>query len=112
MINFLRSHWAALVLALVVGLISVAPQIAAMRDPIYRGVQMFGTDAEYFYVGEVNRAVHEDYNQGIFPTDPGKNFYLAPKLGQRLMAMVAAVTQASAATVDVWFKFAAAVALF
>src|SRR5258708_4496948 len=108
-----RSHHLAIILALAVGLVSIAPQIFAFHDRHYKGIQMFGTDAVYFYVGEINRAQYENYNSGApFPPDPGKNYYLAPKLGQRIMAVIAKTLHVGAAAVNTSFKFLGPAALF
>ena len=68
-IEIIKSHKVAVILAILVGLVSVAPQLYVLKDHNYRGIQMFGTDAEYFYVGEVNGALYEDYSKGLFPTE-------------------------------------------
>ena len=104
-IEIIKSHKVAVILAILVGLVSVAPQLYVLKDHNYRGIQMFGTDAEYFYVGEVNGALYEDYSKGLFPTDPGKNYYLAPKLGQRIMAFFAKIFNARAIEINVALKF-------
>ena len=57
---------------------------------------MFGTDAEYDYVAKVNKAYHDDYSKGPFPPDPGKEYYLAPKLGERIMAFAGRIMGVSA----------------
>ncbi len=103
--EFLKAHWIAVVLAFMVGAISVAPQIVAMRDAQYKGIQMFGTDAEYFYVGRMNHSLYEDYSQGPFPVDPGKNYYLLPKLGERLMAAFSVLFHTQVPQVNVALKF-------
>src|SRR3989344_917340 len=109
---FIKSHKIAIILAVIVGLVSVAPQIYVLKDQNYRGIQMFGTDAEYMYVGEINRALYEDYSKGPFPVDPGKNYYLAPKLGQRIMAFFAKIFSTRAIEINVALKFAGPILLF
>ena len=52
---FIKSHKIAIILAVIVGLVSVAPQIYVLKDQNYRGIQMFGTDAEYMNVGGFTR---------------------------------------------------------
>lgn len=110
--TLLRSHSIALLLAVVVGVISVAPQARVLIDQNYNGIQMLGTDAEYMYMGTVNRALYEQYAGSVFPNDPGKNYYLAPKLGQRLMALVSWASTVRVVDVDVLLKFFGSTVLF
>lgn len=108
----MKSHRIAILLALLVGLVSVAPQLSVVRDAHYKGIQMFGTDAENQYIGRVNQALYEDYSQGSFPVDPGKNYYLAPKLGERLMALFAKIFNTRVIEINVALKFVGPVLLF
>ncbi len=110
--QFLIDHWIALSLALLVGAVSVAPQIYVLSDNHYQGIQMFGTDAEYFYIGQVNLARYENYSQGPFPTDPGKNYYTNPKLDKRAMAALATILHLSVVALNVVLKFIGPALLF
>ncbi len=110
--SLVKTHYLAIILAVVVGLISVAPQVYVLRDQQYSGIQIFGTDAEYFYVGRINRALYESYSGGLFPNDPGKSFYMTPKLAERFLAFVAYISHASVITVNVILKFLGPVVLF
>src|SRR5258708_6021732 len=101
----IKHHCVAIFLAVIVGLISVAPQLYVLKDARYQGIQMFGTDAEPFYLAEMNQARYEDYSQGIFPPDPGKNYYLAPKLGARLIAGLSSIFRTRVIEINVWLKF-------
>ncbi len=98
----MKRHWLAFVLAFLVGVISIAPQLYAYRDANYKGIQMFGADAEYDYVAKMN--------QGF--SDAGKPVYLAPQLGERFMGSIARMSHARVIEVNVAFKFLSAVALF
>lgn len=108
----IKSHRIAIIIAVMVGIVSVAPQIYVLMGPNYKGIQMFGTDAEYFYIGRVNQALYEDYSKGPFPVDPGKNYYLAPKLGERLMAVFAKIFNARVIEINVALKFIGPALLF
>jgi hypothetical protein len=108
----LQSHYVAVVFAIFIALISVAPQIYVLQDAGYKGIQMFGADAEYDYVAKVNKAQYADYSKGPFPPDKGKNYYLAPQLGERMMALAAKILHVRAIDINVIFKFLSAAVLF
>ncbi|MBX4189739.1 hypothetical protein KW791_00355 [Candidatus Parcubacteria bacterium] len=110
--SILKAHWVGIVLAISAGVISIAPQIYLLHDPNYRGIQMLGTDAEYFYMGQANRALYEDYSKGPFPNDPGKSYYLTPKLGERMLALLSKVFGLSVIDLNVVLKFVGPVLLF
>lgn len=109
----LRSHYSAILLAIVVGLISLAPQFYFSHyNPGFKGVQMFGTDAEHDYIANINRAYRDDYSKGPFPPDAGKNYYLAPKLGERMVAVLGSMLHVTAIEMNVISKFLFPVILF
>ena len=51
---FLRKHWIGLAAAVLVGGIIVAPNVVFMHSSEYRGVPMFYTDYENYYVTQLN----------------------------------------------------------
>jgi hypothetical protein len=108
----IKTHKLAIILAVMVGLVSVAPQLYILRDKNYQGIQMFGTDAEYFYVGRFNQALDENYSHGPFPNDPGKDYYLAPKLGERIIALFAKIFNTRVIEINVALKFIGPILLF
>ncbi len=112
LIKKLMAHRLAIIIAIMVGVISIAPQLAAVRDQNYKGIQMFGTDAEYDYVAKMNQAQYDDYSKGIFPTEPGKNYYLAPELTERSMGFLARIFHLRVIEVNIIFKFMGSVILF
>ncbi len=101
--NFLKNHWAALIGALFVSLVSVAPQLWAIHDSHYKGIQMFGTDAEYDYVGRINQT-YSNTSSEFFDKEHGKDYYLAPLLGERIVGSVGRVVHLSAVSVNVASK--------
>ena len=103
--KIIKSHIGAILMALVVGAISIAPQLYVLRDPNYKGVQMFGADAEYDYVAKINKAYYDNYSRGPFPPDPGKDYYLAPELGERTMAFFGKMTHLTAIGINIAAKF-------
>ena len=105
MMKFLISHWAAIVLSIFVGAICIAPQIVAINDSSYRGIQMFGADAEYDYVAKINQAQYDDYSNGPFPPDQSKNYYLAPMMAERAVSLFGKVFGLSAISVNMIAKF-------
>lgn len=55
-VQLLRTHWAAVVVGLAVGLLTMAPFVAFRFDPVYQGVEMIGSDAEEHYVARMQEA--------------------------------------------------------
>jgi|SRR3990167_248852 len=110
--KILADHWIAIVLSIFVGAICIAPQIIVLNDTSYRGIQMFGADAEYDYVAKINQAKYEDYSAGPFPADSGKNYYLAPMMAERIMALFGSIFGISAISVNVLAKFIIPACLF
>ncbi|MGD0976852.1 MAG: hypothetical protein ABR875_00965 [Minisyncoccia bacterium] len=108
----IRSHFVAIILAVIVGVISVAPQIFVLKDQNYRGIQMFGADAEYDYVAKMNQSMYGDYSKGPFPPDPGKNYYLAPEFTERAMGFMAQVFHIRVTEMNVIFKFICPIFIF
>lgn len=110
--TIIQSHTVAITLAIIVGGVSIAPQLYLLKDQNYKDIQMFGTDAEYDYVAKMNQASYDDYSKGPFPPDPGRNYYLAPKLGERTMGFLATVSHTRAIEINVIFKFVCSALLF
>lgn len=102
----LLRHGAACVLALFIGVVSVAPQwYAAYNTPSYAGIALMGTDAEQHYVARVQE-VYAGYpslgnvflpNKGIPP--------LEPALGEDIVAYLGMILHISAVQMDVLGKF-------
>src|SRR3989344_3388226 len=110
--KLIKSHIVAIFLAVVVGVISIAPQIYFSQDKNYKGIQMFGTDAEYDYVAKMNQSQYDDYSKGPFPPDPGKNYYLAPEFNVRMMGFIGRVFNVRVIEVNTTFKFIVPVLIF
>lgn len=82
MLLLLQKHWLALVLAVSMGMVCIAPYAYFALQPEYQGVMMMGQDAEEHYVARI----HELYD-GFGSTGntylPYKNEpYLIPPLGE------------------------------
>lgn len=111
-VRILKGHWMAVVLAIVLGFICVSPQLIARNDSLYRGIQMFGTDAEYDYVANINQARYDDYSQSFIPPDQGKDYYLAPMLGERAMMLLGKISGLGSIGINVTAKFIFPAVLF
>lgn len=83
----LQKHWLALVCALIVGLIMVAPVIVFQFDESYQGVEFFGTDGELNYVAQVSAIYKGNYAFGNVFLYEGQD---EPYIRQPLSAIVTA----------------------
>lgn len=101
----LQPHCAATALAFFVGLISIAPQLIFSLSPEYKGIQMFGTDTEDYYVARINEIYDGHFGLGnVFLPDKNKP-YMAPPLGEIVMAGIGKALFLDAAGVTVFAKF-------
>ncbi|MBI4160713.1 MAG: hypothetical protein HY506_02285, partial [Candidatus Yanofskybacteria bacterium] len=103
--HWLKSHYWAFVLALAVGIISVAPQVFFSFSPGYQGIQMFGTDTEEYYVARIHEVYEGHFRLGnVFLPDKVRP-YMAPPLGEILTAGIGKILFLDAVRVDVFSKF-------
>lgn len=102
---FFTHHWCAILLALCVGMLCIAPQIFFMLSPAYQGVQMMGTDAEDHYTAQVQE-VYDGYPGLGDVFLPQKNIpYIQSSLGPILVAVLGKALGVSAAIAVVVSKF-------
>ncbi len=97
--NTIRYHWAALVLALVVGVVTAAPFVIFETSSGYQGISMMGTDAESHYLARMQE-VYDGFplqgnvflsNKNIPPIEPGLGEFIEVNLGQTLHVSVSVV---------------------
>lgn len=101
----IKSHYLAIVLALFIGIISIAPQLIFSFDLSYSGIQMFGTDAENYYVARVHEVQDGHPLLGnVFLPDKDKP-YLIPGLGEIIIASIGWVVSMDAVKINVISKF-------
>ncbi len=103
--GLLHRHWPALLLAFLLGALTIAPHLIFMQDSAYRGIQMMGAEAEEHYVARI-----QEVNDGYPSTGnvflPDKNVpYLMPGLGENIVARLGNLFNASAAVTDIFSKF-------
>lgn len=98
-------HWPALVLGVMLGAITVAPQLIFMHAPAYQGIQMMGADAEEHYVArmqEVDAGYAALGNVFLSHKDAP---YLVPGLGENIVARLGSAVGVGAAEANVAAKF-------
>jgi hypothetical protein len=98
-------HRLALLSAFALGILVIAPQLVFMHSPVYRGVEMIGSDAEEYYVART-KEVYDGYPAlgGVFLSQ--KNLpYLVPGLGENIVARLGQLFAQSAVDVNVSAKF-------
>lgn len=112
-ISWVTFHRWAVVLALAVGIISVAPQlIFSVYSPNYKGIQMFGADAEDYYVARINDVYEGHFLLGdVFSPHKDKPF-IVPPLGEILIAGLGKTLSLDAVSVVVFSKFLFPILLF
>ena len=87
MLKKIRKHYIAIILALITGIISIAPQLYfALSAPEYAGIQMFAADAEHHYLARIQevRDGHPSLGNVFLPNKDTP--YLAPGLGEIITA--------------------------
>lgn len=99
-------HRWAILLALVVGIVSVAPQlIFSLSSPNYKGIQMLGTDAEDYYVARINEVYEGHFLLGnVFSPHKDKPF-IVPPLGEIVVTGIGKILSLDAISVVVFSKF-------
>lgn len=104
--SIINEHYLAVILAIVVGIISVAPQFYfAFFSGDYLGLHMFGTDAEYHYLARINEVYNGHPALGnVFLEDKGKP-YTQPGLGEIIVAGLGKTLRLRAADMNVASKF-------
>lgn len=106
MINKFKQHSVVLLLALGVGVVSVAPQLFfIMFSSEYKGIHMFGADAEHHFVARINEVYEGHYSLGnVFLPDKDTP-YLMPGLGENIVAALGRLLHIQAADMNVLSKF-------
>lgn len=106
MSSLLAKHSAALVVAILVGLVCVAPQIYfAVSTPNYAGIALIGSDGEGHYAARINQvyAGHPSLGNTFLPNKDQP--YLQPSLGEIIVAGIGKVSGMSASQVNTFSKF-------
>ncbi len=80
-------HWPALLMAVLVGMVIVAPPIIFRLDPAYRGIELFGADGEASYVAQVHAIYNGNFSFGNVFLYEGQN---QPYVKQPLPAIITA----------------------
>lgn len=113
MIAKLRHHYIALMLALGIGIISVAPQLFfVLSAPNFNGVHMFGTDAEHHFLARIQEVYDGHYALGgVFSTDKDRP-YMMPGLGENIVAVLGKILHLSAPDMNVLSKFLFPILIF
>ena len=112
---FLRHHWLALFGALIVGLIMILPQVMfiVQSGDQYRGINIFETDAEYYYVSRIHEVYDGHYAIANSILAQGKDMpYVQPPLGELIVGGVGKLFGLDIATLLVAFRFVASASLF
>jgi len=101
----LTRHWLAVVLAIALGAVVVAPQAVFTRDASYRGIAMTGADAEEYYVARMQEVYDGHPGLGnVFLTQKSR-IALIPGLGENIATRLGQVVGMGAATASVAAKF-------
>lgn len=115
LVIFLRHHWLALFGALIVGLVMVLPQVMfiVQSGDQYRGINIFETDAEYYYVSRIHEVYDGHYAIANSILAQGKDMpYVQPPLGELIVGGVGKLFNLEIATLLITFRFAASALLF
>lgn len=110
-----RRHWLAIATAFIVGLVMIAPQIffIIQAGPRYQGLNIFATDAEYFYISRIAEVYDGHYSIANSILQAGKNLpYAQPPLPELLMGLSGKLLCLNIATVLIVFRFFAPAFLF
>lgn len=98
-------HRLALLSAFALGLLVVAPQLIFRHTPVYRGIDMIGSDAEEYYVARTQEVYDGNPRLGSTFRSEKNLPYLVPGLGENITARFGQVFAQSAVTVNVCAKF-------
>lgn len=111
----LASHWFAYVAALVIGFVMILPQVLFIiqAGPRYQGINIFETDAEYYYISRIQEVYDGHYTIANSILAQGKDMpYVQPPLGELIMGGIGKLFNLDIATLLVTFRFAASALLF
>lgn len=102
--KLIKTHWLAVVLAIVVGGICIAPYAYFATRPEYQGVMLMGQDAEEHYVARIHELYDGHGSTGNtylpFKDEP----YLIPPLGEMIVGAMGIMLFLSAAQATVAAK--------
>lgn len=105
MLSRLQKHWLALVLAVTIGVVCIAPYVYVAMQPQYQGVMMMGQDAEEHYVART-RELYGGYGATGNTYLPFKDEpYLIPPLGEIIVGIFGITFFLTAAQATVAAKF-------
>jgi len=82
MLPRLQKHWLALVLAITIGVVCIAPYVYVAMQPQYQGVMLMGQDAEEHYVARIHELYDGNGTTGNVYLPYKDEPYLIPPLGE------------------------------
>lgn len=103
--NILKKHYIAVIIAVLVGVVSIAPHIFFLFDDSYAGIQMFGADAEDHYVSRIREVYDGNPSLGNVFLPDKKQPYLTPGLGEIIVAYFGKALFMNAVKINVFSKF-------
>ncbi len=105
LVQLLHRHWVAVGIAVMVGLLTMAPFVAFRFDPVYKGVEMIGSDAEEHYVARTQEA-YDGYPSVGNTFMPNKEQPYGPAgLGEWVVYVLGKTLGVSAPEANVFAKF-------
>src|SRR3989344_5755677 len=107
MAQLIRAHWRAGALAMAVGILISAPAIYFRYwDGGYRGIDFFGSDAENYYLGQIQEIYDGHLFSGnIFAVEGKNDPYVQQPLPAMIVAFLGKVLGINARDVNLLTKF-------
>src|SRR4051812_45114212 len=93
------THWLAIIFAISVGVLCVAPYFYFAHTVEYRGIAMLGQDAEEHYLARIQEAYDGNPTMGNVFLPYKKTPYLTPGLGEDIVAGLGRILHLTAAEV-------------
>lgn len=104
--NIFKEHYLAIALAIVAGIIAVAPQIYfAFFTDAYSGIHIFKTDAETHYLARINEVYNGHPALGNVFLENKNKPYMQPPLGEIIVAGIGKISGLNAPDMNVASKF-------
>lgn len=113
--NYCRQNWSALVIAVLVGVIVALPQFLFIfqAGSSYHGLNIFETDAEYYYINRINDVYFGHYLIANPYLAAGQNLpYVQPPLPEIIMGVTGRILHLSISQLMIFFRFVAPAFLF
>ncbi len=107
MVQLIRAHWRPVVLAIAVGILCSAPAVYfRYSDSGYKGVDFFGSDAENYYLGQIQEIYDGHFFSGNIFAIEGKNDpYVQQPMPAMIVAFLGKFLGISARDVNILTKF-------